>query len=116
MFDVAKKCRNCQKQKQEQEQLEQAPQEESKSLWQQFKDWNRFPEKLPIGPDGSPKPPSTPPVVPPVPGSSELLIPYRKVAAITKPVRFMGYEDSLFRVDKSLDDAEEANKWVSRFD
>jgi hypothetical protein len=51
-----------------------------------------------------------------MPGSSELLIPYRKVAAITKPVRFMGYEDSLFRVDKSLNDAEEAKKWVSRFD
>jgi hypothetical protein len=51
-----------------------------------------------------------------VPGSSELLLPYRKVAAITRPVRFMGYEDSLFRVDESLNDAEEAKKWVSRFD
>jgi len=31
-------------------------------------------------------------------------------------VRFMNYKDGLFRVDDSLDGAEEAKKWVSRFD
>jgi hypothetical protein len=41
---------------------------------------------------------------------------YRKVARFTKPVRFMGYKEFLFRVDKSLDDKEETLKWVSRFD
>jgi hypothetical protein len=41
---------------------------------------------------------------------------YRKVARFTKPVRFMGYTSTLFNVDKSLDDKEEALKWVSRFD
>ena len=51
-----------------------------------------------------------------VPGSVELLIPYRKVAAVTKPVRFMGYKSYLFRVDEPLNDVEEARKWVSRFD
>jgi hypothetical protein len=51
-----------------------------------------------------------------VPGASELLEPYRKVAFITKRVRFMDYKDSLFRVDESLNGAEEAKKWVSRFD
>ncbi|MDR0702801.1 MAG: DUF3396 domain-containing protein [Azoarcus sp.] len=51
-----------------------------------------------------------------VPGSSELLEPYRKVASLTKPVRFMDYKDLLFRVDEPLNDAEEAKKWVSRFD
>jgi hypothetical protein len=51
-----------------------------------------------------------------VPGSSELLIPYRKVAAITKPVRFMDYRSYLFRVEKPLVGKEEAKKWVSRFD
>jgi len=51
-----------------------------------------------------------------VPGSSELIEPYRKVAAITKPVRFMDYKNELFRVDKSLNAEDEARKWVSRFD
>jgi hypothetical protein len=53
-----------------------------------------------------------------VPGSSELLEPYRKVAALTKPVRFTDYPKGslLFGVDKSLNGAEEAKKWVSRFD
>jgi hypothetical protein len=41
---------------------------------------------------------------------------YRKVARFTKRVRFMGYESYLFRVEEPLDDAEEAKKWVSRFD
>ncbi|MDR1228853.1 MAG: DUF3396 domain-containing protein [Azoarcus sp.] len=51
-----------------------------------------------------------------VSGSSELLIPYRKVASITRPVRFMDYKSSLFRVEKPLIGKEEAKKWVSRFD
>jgi len=51
-----------------------------------------------------------------VPGSSELIKPYRKVAAITKRVRFMDYKNELFRVDKSLNAEDEARKWVSRFD
>jgi hypothetical protein len=51
-----------------------------------------------------------------VPGSSELLEPYRKVARFTKPVRFMDYRSSLFRVEKPLVGKEEAKKWVSRFD
>ena len=51
-----------------------------------------------------------------VPGSSELLEPYRKVASLTKPVRFMDYRSSLFRVEKPLVGKEEAKKWVSRFD
>jgi hypothetical protein len=50
------------------------------------------------------------------PGSSELLMPYRKVASLTKPVRFMDYESYLFRVGKPLVGKEEAKKWVSRFD
>ena len=51
-----------------------------------------------------------------VPGSSELLEPYLKVARFTKPVRFMDYRSSLFRVEKPLIGKEEAKKWVSRFD
>jgi len=51
-----------------------------------------------------------------LPGAFELLEPYRKLAFITKRVRFMNYKDGLFRVDDSLDGAEEAKKWVSRFD
>ena len=51
-----------------------------------------------------------------VPGSSELLEPYRKVARFTKPVRFADYTSSLFRVEKPLVGKEEALKWVSRFD
>ena len=53
-----------------------------------------------------------------VPGSSELLEPYRKVARVTKPVRFTDYPKGslLFGVDESLNGAEEAKKWVSRFD
>jgi hypothetical protein len=51
-----------------------------------------------------------------VPGNDELLAPYRKVAFITRRVRFMGYEDYLFRVEEPLNGAEEAKKWVSRFD
>jgi len=53
-----------------------------------------------------------------MPGSSELLIPYRKVASLTKPVRLMDYPKGslLFGVDESLNGAEEAKKWVSRFD
>jgi hypothetical protein len=68
-FIVEEECGNCRKQEQEQRQPEKATQGESESLWQQFKNWDRLPEKPPIGPDGSPpKPPSTPPVLPPLPG------------------------------------------------
>jgi hypothetical protein len=50
-------------------QPEKATQGESKSLGEQFRDWDRLPEKPSIGPDGSPpKPPSMPPVFPPLPG------------------------------------------------
>jgi len=42
--------------------------------------------------------------------------PYRKVSHFTKPARFEGYHFSLFKVFKPLIAAEEANKWVSRFD
>jgi hypothetical protein len=51
-----------------------------------------------------------------VPGASELLDPYRKVAFLTKRVRFMDYKSSLFRVDPPLNGPDEARKWVSRFD
>jgi len=51
-----------------------------------------------------------------LPGASELLEPYRKIAFITKRVHFMDYTSSLFRVEESMDGKEEAKKWVSRFD
>ncbi|MDR2925969.1 MAG: DUF3396 domain-containing protein [Azoarcus sp.] len=51
-----------------------------------------------------------------VPGNDELLAPYRKVAFITRRVRFMDYEDNLFRVEEPLNGAKEAKKWASRFD
>jgi hypothetical protein len=51
-----------------------------------------------------------------VPGADELLAPYRKVAFITRRVRFMNYKDYLFRVEEPLNDEEEAKKWASRFD
>jgi hypothetical protein len=51
-----------------------------------------------------------------VPGASELLDPYRKVAFLTKRVRFMDYKDYLFRVAPPLNGPDEARKWVSRFD
>jgi hypothetical protein len=50
------------------------------------------------------------------PEAAKLLEPYRKVAFITKRIRFMDYTSSLFRVDKPLVGADEARKWVSRFD
>jgi len=50
------------------------------------------------------------------PGYTELIEPYRKVAAITKRVRFMSYDEGLLRVPEALDDKEETLKWVSRFD
>jgi len=51
-----------------------------------------------------------------VPGSSELLEPYRKVARITKRVRFKDYNWHLIQLDESFNEIEEAKKWVSRFD
>jgi len=51
-----------------------------------------------------------------LPGAFELLEPYRKIAFITKRVRFMNYTSSLFRVNEPLIGKEEAKKWVSRFD
>ena len=64
-FVVEEECPDCGKQTQEQRQPqpEQAMQEKSKSLWQQFKDWDRLPEKPPIGPS-KPTPPATPPILP----------------------------------------------------
>ena len=41
---------------------------------------------------------------------------YRKVARFTKPVRFEGYTSSLFRVFKPMVGADEAVRWVRRFD
>jgi hypothetical protein len=61
-FVVKEECGDCQKQ--EQRQPEQATQGESRSLGQQFRDWDRLPEKPPIGTDGSPKPPALPPILP----------------------------------------------------
>ena len=46
----------------------------------------------------------------------KILMPYRKVARFTKPVRFMDYKGSLFQVEEPMNAAEEALKWVSRFD
>ncbi|GHU38345.1 hypothetical protein AGMMS50256_37520 [Betaproteobacteria bacterium] len=47
-----------------------------------------------------------------------VLIPeaYRKVASLTRRVRFTGYRSTLFRVAKPLVGKEETEKWVSRFD
>ncbi|MBU6258844.1 MAG: DUF3396 domain-containing protein [Burkholderiales bacterium] len=41
---------------------------------------------------------------------------YRMVARYTRPIRFEGYTDGLFRVPDGLDDVEEALSWVRRFD
>jgi hypothetical protein len=41
---------------------------------------------------------------------------YRLVARYTKPIRFEGYEDYLFRVPDGLDEVEETLSWVRRFD
>jgi hypothetical protein len=68
-FVVEEECGDCQKQEQEQHQPEKAAQGESRSLGEQFREWDRLPERPPIGPDGlPPKPPFTPPVLPPLPG------------------------------------------------
>jgi len=40
---------------------------------------------------------------------------YRKVAAITKPVRFTNYKDSFFRNENS-DGLAEIKQWINRFD
>jgi len=52
---------------QRQPQPEQAMQEESRSLWQQFKDWDKLPEKP------KPTPPASPPIFP-LPGLPPILL------------------------------------------
>ena len=75
-FVVEKICPDCGKQTREQPQPEQATQEESKNLWQEFREWDRRPAKPSFGPDGlptKPKPPATPPILP-LPGFLPILI------------------------------------------
>ncbi|MDR1228854.1 MAG: hypothetical protein LBK55_07535 [Azoarcus sp.] len=73
-FDIEKKCRNCQKQ--EQEQPQQSTQGESKGIGERFKDILKSPEpppSFPPDPGSGPKPPSLPPVLP-LPGMPPILI------------------------------------------